>query len=169
MELYKTEEKKKSNLFKMFSKSVPKPQKKSSFIQHLKYAVTENKFVKYLTGAGVAAAAGVALINAIMPFGFLFGLPTLLGVVAWIGAIAGGYALNNALKGNEHMSYKTKPELNRHLMLSVGLILGALVASSVFGALPFAYFFKHISSIVLIAGIGGLFEAGMIKYNNNNN
>lgn len=168
MELYKTEEKKKSNLFKIFNKSFTKPQKSGSFIDHLKYAVTENKFVKYLTGAGIAAAAGVSLITAIMPLGFLFGIPTLLGIVALVGYIAGGYALNNALKGNEHMSYKTKPQINRHLMLSVGLIVGAVIASGMFSYLPFAYLLKHFASIVLVAGIGGLFEAGMIKYNNSN-
>lgn len=150
-------EKEKTKSWNFISNIKKSSSKKSYFLQNLKYAIFNNKFIAYAIAAGLSAA----ILNTLYPIGLLF-------IVEWIGEIAGGYALSNALKGNENIAYKSNEKITEHFIKSVVLIIAGYLVGEAVMYLPYAHIMKFFATIVLFAGVNGLFESGFEKYRRQN-
>lgn len=127
----------------------------SSLMSRIKYSFNENKFIKGLSIAGF----GGALLNT---FGLnIFGLMSLVQIG---GQIAGAYAINNALKGNQPIQYKSQNELTSHMVKSGLILVGGAVVTSMTHYLPFGNLFSYFTMMVTLAGLTGIIEAGIEKY-----
>lgn len=151
MQLLKDNKPKGNSLFKRLTSNSGS----GGFVNNLKYALSENKFIKWLAIAGLGAAA-VATIN-INPLG-------LVGLVQWVGTIAGGYALNNALRGNIPIQSKSTQQVSKHLTKSIALGLGGFILSSLVMFVPFGTILSFFTYCIFFAGLQGTFEAGIEKY-----
>lgn len=151
MKLFKNEQKETklnfNNIFDTHSSS------KRNFISNFKTALLSNKFIKYISIGGL----GAAIIDTFLR-------TNALSIVEWTGQIAIGYALSNAIQGNQPIQYKNNEDLTKHMVLSAGLIGGGLVLGAVASYLPLSHLLYFFTTSIVFGGIGGLFQAGIEKY-----
>lgn len=152
MQLLEEDKNKGSQFFKKLTGGVTK----RGFFSNLKSAFTENAFISGLFTAGAVSS----VITALTPLS-LFGLLPLLMLV---GQIAGGWALNNAIRGNAPIGVRNSQGITAHMITSAIVLVGGLLLTGVASHLWLAAIFTYFTHIVTIAGLTGLFEAGIEKY-----